>query len=243
MIDYEIREGAAWLTLNRPEKHNALRLDAWQALPDLIARAIADASAAAVILKGKGPSFCTGADITSFGDLADAEDRHRVMTSINSAMIAVEACTKPVIAAVHGYVLGGGCELTMMADIVIADSTSRFGLPEIKAGFMPGPGLVRGSSHVSLHVIKYMALTGETLDADEALHAGLVNKVVAPGLAVEEAAHIAKTMAQRSGTALAEMKRFLNAQEPSAWPHVTSSLAYVFGTKGACEGIAKYGRR
>jgi len=243
MIDYRVEGAIAWITLNREEKLNALNLDAWRLIPDAFHRAEEDGAVKVVVLSGRGRCFCAGADITSFSGIETAEDRYRFVKLVNAAFVAVETMSKPVIAAVHGVVLGGGCELSMMADIVIADTTVQFGLPEIRTGIMPGPGLVRGGSHVGLHVIKYMAYTGETLNAQEALSVGLANKIVEPERLLEEAGRVATVIAGRSTTAISEVKRFLNAQHPSQYDYVTSSLSFLFGTSAVQESVERFKTR
>jgi enoyl-CoA hydratase/carnithine racemase len=240
MIDYELDGAVARLTLNRPEKLNALNQDAWRELPETLARADADRGVKAVVIAGAGRCFSAGADISTFAELADDEEVYRFITAINAAMRTLEEFSKPVITAVHGYAFGGGCEITMMSDIVVADETASFALPEIRSGIMPGPGLVRGTSHASLHVLKYLALTGEPLTAREAYEAGLVNRVVAPGDALTEALRLATIVAAHSGTALSEAKRYLNGQVPAQFDYVTASLSFLFGTDAARQGAAKY---
>lgn len=243
MIDYKTENGIAWITLDRPEKLNALTLDAWRQLPDAFHRAEKDEAVQVAVLRGRGRCFCAGADITSFAEAKTEETRYRFIQRVNAAFKAVEDFSKPVIAAVHGFAMGGGCELTMMSDIVIADSTAQFGLPEIRAGIMPGPGLVRGSSHVGLHVIKYMVLTGEALSAQQALSVGLANIVVEPGRLDDEVDRVAKMIASRSMTALSEAKRYLNSQHRSDYDHVTSSLSFLFGTSRGREGVEQFEKR
>jgi enoyl-CoA hydratase/carnithine racemase len=241
MIDYE-RDGAiARLTLNRPEKLNALNEDAWREIPTALTRAGEDPEVKVVVIAGAGPCFSAGADIASFARLTGDDEVYRFITSINAAMRAFEECSTPIIAAVHGYAYGGGCELTMMSDIVVADETARFALPEIKSGIMPGPGLVRGTSHASLHVLKYLALTGESLTAREACDVGLVNRIVASGSAMDEALRLARIVATHSATALSEAKRYLNGQVPSQFDYVTASLSFLFGTDAARQGASRWG--
>jgi enoyl-CoA hydratase/carnithine racemase len=240
LIDYE-RDGAiGHLTLNRPEKLNALNEDAWRELPAILEEADRERAVKVLVIAGAGRCFSAGADIGTFAKLENETEVYRFISAINAAMRALEEFSKPVIAAVHGYAYGGGCELTMMSDIVVADETARFALPEIKSGIMPGPGLVRGPSHASLHVLKYLALTGEPLPAEEALRCGLVNRLVKPGEHRAEADRLAGIVSQHSSVALSEAKRYLNAQVPSQFDYVTASLSFLFGTQEAHRGASKY---
>lgn len=242
MIDYEVREGAAWLTLNRPEKLNALNREFWTDLPELLKTADTDDDVSSIVLSGRGRCFSAGADITSFSTVTSERERLAFIRTINAAMHSVEISTKPVIAAVHGYAFGGGCELTMMSDIVIADTTATFSLPEIKSGIMPGPGLVRGLSVAGMHVMKHMVLTGEPLSAADAHRVGLANTVVTKDGHLEEAQRLASVFTSFSPVALAEAKAFLGNQVPTQFDYVTSSLSFLFGTpeaRSAANGFAR----
>ena len=240
MIDFEQDHAIGHLTLNRPEKLNALNEDAWRELPAILERAGRDRTVKVLVISGAGRCFSAGADIGTFSKLTDDGEVYEFITAINAAMRAVEEFSKPVISAVHGFAYGGGCELTMMSDIVVADETARFALPEIKSGIMPGPGLVRGTSHASLHVLKYLALTGESLSAEEAQRSGLVNRLVKPGEHRAEADRLAGIVTQYSSVALSEAKRYLNGQVPSQFDYVTASLSFLFGTQEAHQGASKY---
>jgi enoyl-CoA hydratase/carnithine racemase len=240
LIDYEQDDAIGRLTLNRPEKLNALNEDAWRELPAILEEAERERAVKVLVISGAGRCFSAGADIGTFAKLADEAEVYRFITVINAAMRALEEFSKPVIAAVHGYAYGGGCELTMMSDIVVADETARFALPEIKSGIMPGPGLVRGPSHASLHVLKYLALTGEPMPAEEAQRCGLVNRLVKPGEHRAEADRLAGLISNHSSVALSEAKRYLNGQVPSQFDYVTASLSFLFGTQEARHGALKY---
>jgi len=240
LIDYEQDDAIGHLTLNRPEKLNALNEDAWRELPAILEAADRERTVKVLVIAGAGRCFSAGADIGTFAKLTDEAEVYRFITAINAAMRALEEFSKPVISAVHGYAYGGGCELTMMSDIVVADETARFALPEIKSGIMPGPGLVRGPSHASLHVLKYLALTGEPLPAEEAQRCGLVNRLVKPGEHRAEADRLAGIVSQHSSVALSEAKRYLNGQVPSQFDYVTASLSFLFGTQEARRGASKY---
>lgn len=233
MIDYRVVDGISHLTLNRPDKLNALSESFWTELPVVLAESEADGDVKALVLSGNGRSFCAGADISSFSTRSTSESRNQFIATINAAMQSFEHYTKPTIAAVHGHVLGGGCELTMMADIVIADETASFGLPEIRSGIMPGPGLVRGLSHLGLHTLKYLCMTGEPISVHHAQRFGLVNELVQPGQHRDRAVALARSMSEYSPVALAELKKFVANQVRSDYDYVTSSLSFLFGTDRA----------
>ena len=178
MLRYELRGPAAWLTIDRPDKLNAMTRAFFGELQERLDRADADAGARCVMIEGAGRCFSVGGDIEGFGDLTGAADRRAYLREAITGFRAVEEFTKPTIAAVHGHALGGGCELTFVCDIVVADETARFGLPEAAVGLLPGPGVVRGwprEPHPPR--LKHMIFTGEVLEAEDAMRvAGIVNR-------------------------------------------------------------------
>lgn len=199
------RERVMLLTLDRPRKLNALSIALVGELADALRGAAADDGVGCVVMTGKGRAFSAGADIA---------DQHRYGEQVpfNEKRLkdwaAVQAFEKPLIAAVSGYALGGGNELAMMADIIIAGSDALFGQPEIKIGIFPGDGgtqrLVRA---VGKSRAMQMILSGEPMDAATALRCGLVSEVVPPDLLVERALEIASSIARHSPVALRTAKK------------------------------------
>jgi enoyl-CoA hydratase/carnithine racemase len=240
MLAYRVQDRIAWLMLDRPSANNAITRAFYGELIEALARADADEEVRCVILHGAGESFCAGGDIKDFGSIGDLSDRRAYMTAAMAAFRAVEGCSKPVIAAVHGFALGGGCELTIVSDIVIADETARFGLPEARVGLMPGPGTARGLTQVNLHWLKLMALGGEMLDAGEARLAGLVTRVVAPGEHLTAAEALARHICSLAPTALAVAKRVLNDIAPEHYDQATVAVTMLQGTDDFREGIAAF---
>src|SRR5262245_25241589 len=166
-------------------------------LEQRVGEADRDPAVRVLILHGAGKCFCVGGDIEGFGELGGTGDRRAYVQEALRAYRAVEEIAKPTIAAVHGHALGGGCELTMVCDLVVADETARFGTPEAGVGLFPGPGVVRGRANVNLHWLKYMIFTGVAIDAADARLAGLVNAFVPAGHRVAEAERWADLIAQR----------------------------------------------
>ena len=243
MLHSDVRPPAAWLTIDRPDKLNAMTRSFFGELAAEIERAEADERVRAIVIHGAGRCFSVGGDIVAFGDLGGVDDRRAYVREALWSFRRVEECTKPTIAAVHGHALGGGCELTLVCDLVIADETARFALPETSVGLAPGPGLVRAGAHVGLHTLKYLILTGAVLDPHEARSMGLVNEVVPEGEHLARAEALAEAMADRAPLALAAAKAFLTAGAWERYQHAVDTVAMLQGTDDVAEGIAAFGER
>jgi enoyl-CoA hydratase len=240
MLTYEVRDRVAWITLDRPDKLNAMTRGFWGELEEALARAGADDEVRVVVFHGAGRCFSVGGDIEGFGELSGADDRRAYAAEALGALRAVEELPKPTIAAVHGFALGGGCELTLVCDIVVADETARFGTPEAAVGLMPGLAVVRGRAHAGLHWLKYMVFTGEQLDAERALGAGLVNRVTPAGAHLEEAERLAQAIAAKAPLALAVAKQILGRDAGEGYAHAVEAVALLQGTDDVAEGISAF---
>jgi enoyl-CoA hydratase/carnithine racemase len=240
MLAYEVRSPVAWLSLNRPEKLNAQLPSFWAELREAMARLAADESARVAIIHGTGECFSVGGDIEGFGELRSTAERRAYVADALAAFQAVESVPKPTIAAVHGYALGGGCELTIVCDIVVADETARFGTPETAVGLFPGLGVVRGPAQLNQHWLRYMILTGERLNAAEARLAGLVNTVVPEGQHLVEAERLAAKIAARSPLAAAAAKNILARGSFEGYAHAVDAVAMLQGSEDHAEGIRAF---
>ena len=208
-IQVEIRERAGLITLNRPKALNALNDRLMDELGEALLAFDGDESIGAVVITGSEKAFAAGADIGamstwSYMDVFKSE-------YISRNWETIKRIRKPVIAAVGGYALGGGCELVMMCDIVIAAETARFGQPEIKLGIIPGAG---GTQRLPRAVGKAKAmdlvLSARMLDAREAESAGLVSRVVAADKVLDEALATANAIAGFSLPAVMMAKEAVN---------------------------------
>jgi enoyl-CoA hydratase len=183
------------VTLNRPKQLNALALPVMGELVDALEQHEADRAIRAIVITGGPTVFAAGADLK---EMADASAVEMLMRNNIGRWDRVRRLTKPLIAAVAGYALGGGCELAMVCDIIIAAENARFGQPEINVGLIPGAG---GTQRLTRAVGKYVAadmiMSGRMLGAEEAFQRGLVARVVPPELIVEEAVRLGKELAQR----------------------------------------------
>lgn len=240
MLRTEIRGATAWVVLDRPEKMNAMARGFFAELTATMRTLANDDAVRVVVFSGAGRCFSVGGDIDDFAAIGDVADRRAYMAEALGAYRAVDELPKPTIAAVHGHAVGGGCELTMVCDIVVCDTTALFGMPETSVGLVPGPGTVRGRAHVNLHWMKYLVLTGLPIGAEEARLAGLVNTVVDEGAHLEEAERLAEIIATRSALAQ-EVGKSLTAGD--AWApqaHVAEAIALLQGADDFAEGIAAF---
>ena len=184
----ENQDGILVLTINRPAKLNALNQATLTEIKQAITAVYTDETVKGIIITGSGEkAFVAGADIAEFSGL-DAEKGRALAQNGHDIFFLIERCPKPVIAAVNGFALGGGCELAMMCDFMIAAENAKFGQPEIKLGIIPGAG---GTQRLPRAVGKSkamdMALTARMMDAQEAERAGLVSRVVPTDKLMEEA--------------------------------------------------------
>ena len=202
--------GVTLIRLNRPEALNALNSQLLAELGQALDAAEADDGVRCVVLTGSERAFAAGADIKEMSDKTYAQ--MFATDFFGSAARRIEAFRKPIIAAVSGYALGGGCELAMLCDFIIAAETAKFGQPEINLGVMPGIG---GTQRLPRAVGKAkameMVLTARMMDAAEAERAGLVSRVVAADKLIEDALATAAKIAAQSPLAVAMNKELVNA--------------------------------
>jgi enoyl-CoA hydratase len=203
--------GIATVTLNRPDSLNALNSDVYNELYDVFEAIEHDDDVRVVVLTGSGEkAFAAGSDVVEMQNMNTLEIQKFVAT-IRKASDRIYSLTKPTIAAIHGYALGGGCELSMCCDLRICSEKARFGQPEINLGLIPGAcGTQRLPRLIGVAKAKEMIFLGDMIKADEALNLGLVNKVVPPESLMDEAMEWAKKLAGKSGPILAMAKMAIN---------------------------------
>ncbi len=205
----ERSESVATITLNRPDVLNALNLRMLDELAESFAELDADRSVRAVVITGSGTkAFAAGADIGELNALPGAHAGEAQARKGQALTRTVERMRVPVIAAVNGFALGGGCELAMACDIRVASENARFGQPEVNLGLLPGyGGTQRMTRLVGEGTAMYLCLTGEMIDAAEALRIGLVQKVVPLDGLLTEAHRVARLIAAKAPLAIAATKR------------------------------------
>lgn len=169
----------AWLTLNRPEKLNALNVALWREIRSTIVKAQEDKEISAIVISGAGNTFCAGDDIRELGTLNSVKQAHDLfLNEIYPALESILTSKKPIIAAVNGLAYGGGCGLVMASDLAVASENAMFALPEARIGILPGFPMVLGLSLIVKKHLVEMLFTGRPIDAKEAERIGLINKVV-----------------------------------------------------------------
>ena len=235
-------EGIAVVRLNRPEVRNALNLTVRELLAKHFTDLGNDEATRCIILTGSDKVFAAGADIREMVDRTAIEIMARRAEHLWEP---IASCPKPVIAAVNGYALGGGCELAMQADIIVAGEGASFGQPEVRVGIMPGAG---GTQRLTRAVGKFramrMLLTGEPVAAREALAMGLVSDVVADGEVFETALGIARTIVSMPPVAVMQIKEVVlagqDASLETAMMLERKAFQLLFATSDQKEGMRAF---
>jgi enoyl-CoA hydratase len=233
------------ITLNRPKALNALNSQVMHEVTTAAAEFDADAGIGAIIVTGNEKAFAAGADIKEMADLSFADV---FSADFFAAWSSFAATRTPTIAAVAGYALGGGCELAMMCDILIAADSAKFGQPEIKLGVLPGMG---GSQRLTRAIGKAKAmdliLTGRNIDAAEAERSGLVSRVVPADTLLAEAKAVAATIAGMSLPAARMAKEAVNRAFESTLAegllHERRLFHSAFATEDQTEGMAAFSEK
>ncbi len=231
--------GVAVITLNRAPARNALNNRMLAEIAAALSNMDKDSATHCVVITGNQKVFAAGADLAEMAamNMTDvlADERPEYWA-------AIRQFSKPLIAAVNGYALGGGCELAMHADLIIAGSNAQFGQPEINLGIIPGAGgtqrLIRS---VGKSLASQMVLSGEFIDAERALAAGLISEICQPELTLERALQVAETIAQKPPLAIRQAKELLaksyEMSLSSALDHERKSFVMLSGTDDRNEGI------
>lgn len=200
-------DGVALLRINRPEVRNALNLALRREIANQFRQLGGRDDVRCIVITGNEKAFCAGADLNEYVDAGPIEVANRNMHLLWGA---VSECPKPVIAAVQGYALGGGCELAMHADIIVAGDSAKFGQPEIRVGLIPGGGATqRLPRAVGKFLAMRLLLTGEHISASEALAHGLVSKVVADDEVLPYSLKMAGAIAESSPMAIRQIKELV----------------------------------
>ncbi|WP_201575733.1 enoyl-CoA hydratase [Psychrobacter immobilis] len=234
--------GVSVIRLNRPKVRNALNTELREKMAEIFIKLNDDPKTKAIVLTGGDKVFAAGADINDFltAKTVDVYLRHS-----ERYWDAITNCRKPIIAAVNGYALGGGCELAMHADIIVAGKSAKFGQPEIKIGLMPGAGGTQRLFRViGKHKAKKLILTGDMISADAAGQMGLVSEVVEDEATINRAIEIAEQLAGYSPIALTQIKEVANLgvdmQLQAALALERKAFQILFDTEDQKEGAKAF---
>ncbi len=217
LATYQLRPPAAMITVNRPDRRNALSRGLIDSLSDAFQRARDDAQARCVILAASGSSFCAGMDLA---ELAESVQTTAGRPSAESPVWddalrlaklydLIYTLPKPTVAAVNGPAVAGGCGLVTVCDLALATPAAKFGYPEVRRGLVAAMVMVHLMRHVGERAARYLLLTGELIDASQAAAVGLVNEVVPADKLADRAQEVARSLAEGGPLALAATKKLL----------------------------------
>ena len=209
-------DGTALVTITRPDKLNAMNHAFFRELPELMRELDEDPDVRVMVLTGAGKAFSAGGDISDFHALTGIADYRRQVKMALECFLAIERSETVAIAAVNGLAFGGGTEITLACDVAFASERARFAFKEITLGLMPGYGLVRGPEVMGRAWTHWLTLSGDEVDAAQALSIGLVQHVSPPETLVDDALALAARMAAHPPMALRIAKRFINRNAPNA---------------------------
>ena len=211
MIEYRVEAGVARITLNRPEKRNALNPELIAGIKEGLAKSAADADVRVVLLTGAGSDFCSGADLAGLDRAAEAGVMNHIDTArhMADAFLAMRHHPRPVVAAVRGRALAGGCGLAMACDLILAEESAQFGYPEVKIGFVPAMVMAILRRSISEKRAFELITTGEIITASQAHEAGLINRVFSDDEFATGVEDYVSALASKSASAVALSKNLL----------------------------------
>lgn len=243
---FETRDGIAYVTMNRPEKRNALNGDIVSGLKAALRRANADESTRCVVLRGAGSDFCSGADLSALQKIAEASVAENLedAQSLAELFLLIRELDVPVIAAVRGRALAGGSGLALACDIVLAERGARFGFPEVKIGFVPAMVMAVLRRTASEKKAFELITTGVEISADEAAQFGLVNRVCDHDRFESEVEMFAQRFVKMSRSALSLSKKLFYSTDGAAFPDALAAGVDINATarmtKDCRAGVARF---
>lgn len=244
-IKIERRGRILYLIMNRPATLNAVDALMHTELARVFRDANDDAESDIVVLTGAGRAFCAGADLAELSSLETGAEFRTWIHGFSDVLDRLVRCPKPSVAAVDGVAFGGGFELVLACDLRVVSTRARLGLPEVKLGLLPGGGgTQRVARQVPGAVAKHLLMTGDPLEAEDALRLGLVNAVVDPGEALDAAKTLAASLANGPAAALALAKQLVHdGLTMPLGPAIAlerESVAHLFDSADAREGVQAF---
>ena len=236
----EERDAVAVVTIDRPEKRNAMSPTFFRELPQLLDDVCRRPGLRAIVLTGAGEAFSAGGDIASFAELHGTEAVRRHLRLVFDGFLSVERAELPVIGAINGIAYGGGTELTLACDLAIASDRARFSFREATVGLMPGYGVVRGPAALGRHWTRWLALTADIVDAEQAREIGLVQRVVPHESLLDEALAVAGRIAANPPLAVGIGKQFVNRDTAEGLAESIEATALLFTTDDHRERVRAF---
>ncbi len=230
-VELEQRGHVGLITINRPEVLNALNVQALRELDAILDRIESDENIYVLVITGAGRAFVAGADIAEMADFTAADGKSFSRRG-NNVFLRLTRFPRPIIAAVNGYALGGGCELAMSCDIRVGSEHAKFGMPEVGLGITPGfGGTQRLARIVGMSTATELMLTGRTIDAQEALHIGLINHLYPADEMLDQALKLAEVIACKPQVAVRQAKQAIRI---GTQMDMSSALAFEAEAFGLC---------
>ncbi len=235
---YQKKDSIAWITLNRPQVLNSLNRMLWREIYENLDQAEKDEEIRAIIITGAGRAFCAGDDIKDVASLETPDDVKTFFLNFASPTITkIVQLPKPIIAAVNGLAYGGGCEIAMLCDLVIASKDATFAVPEALIGAIPPVAVVIGAYIIGKLNVSMMMLTGKPITAEEAKQIGLANKVVPSEELMEAAEKLAKDTMRVAPSSIGIMKKLLNQRfKPEELMQSVEALIHIVQADEGKEG-------
>ena len=246
VLQYEVKDAVARITLNRPEKRNALNDELIAALKAALHRADADEGVRCIVIRGAGSDFCSGADLAALQKIAGASVAENLedARSLMELFVLMREVRVPVVAVVQGRALAGGCGLAFACDIILANGSARFGFPEVKIGFVPAMVMAILKRSASEKKAFELLTTGKEISANEAERAGLVNAVYDSANFDSEVESFAAQFSKLSRTAIALTKNLFYRTDAISFEDALSAGVDVNvtarGTQDCRDGIAGF---
>lgn len=244
LVKVEVVDRVQIITINRPEARNAINYETAQEMAAAFERLDADDNVTIGVLTGAGNSFCSGMDLKAFA----ATGQRPYAGGRGFAGICERPPRKPLIAAIEGYALAGGCEVALSCDLLVAAKNATFGLPEVKRGLVAGSGgLLRLPSRIPYHIAMEVILTGDMVPAERFQHYGLINRLVEPGQALAAAVELATAIAQNGPLAVQTAKAVVaesrNWRPDDMFDLQRPRIAHIFTSADAKEGATAFAEK